>query len=116
MAMAFAAAPVGIFLTGWLVQTIGLHTTLAIFGERDRVVPVERSVEILNRTRGRRPGLDLDEVVALEEDARAHLHRRVAVDRQAGLLDRHHDDGGVRALVRLDGLDLADLDAGDPHR
>jgi MFS family permease len=32
MAMAFAAAPVGIFLTGWLAQTIGLHTTLAIFG------------------------------------------------------------------------------------
>lgn len=32
MAMAFAAAPVGIFATGWLAQNIGLRTTLGIFG------------------------------------------------------------------------------------
>ncbi|MFE9610891.1 MFS transporter [Streptomyces sp. NPDC006012] len=32
MAMAFAAAPVGIFIAGWLAQTIGLRITLAIFG------------------------------------------------------------------------------------
>ncbi|MFB7496721.1 MFS transporter [Streptomyces sp. NPDC056161] len=32
MAMAFAAAPVGIFATGWLAQNIGLRATLGIFG------------------------------------------------------------------------------------
>jgi MFS family permease len=32
MAMAFAAAPVGIFATGWLAQNVGLRTTLGIFG------------------------------------------------------------------------------------
>lgn len=32
MAMAFAAAPVGIFATGWLTEALGLRPTLAIFG------------------------------------------------------------------------------------
>ncbi|MEU2351351.1 hypothetical protein ABZ599_00005, partial [Streptomyces misionensis] len=32
MAMAFAAAPVGIFATGWLAQNIGLRPTLGLFG------------------------------------------------------------------------------------
>ncbi|MEU7576199.1 MFS transporter [Streptomyces sp. NPDC041068] len=32
MAMAFAAAPIGIFLNGWLTEQIGLRTTLAVFG------------------------------------------------------------------------------------
>lgn len=32
MAMAFAAAPVGIFLNGWLTEQLGLQTTLAVFG------------------------------------------------------------------------------------
>jgi MFS family permease len=32
MAMAFAAAPIGIFATGWLAQNIGLRSTLGIFG------------------------------------------------------------------------------------
>ncbi|MFJ2581771.1 MFS transporter [Kitasatospora aureofaciens] len=31
MAMAFAAAPVGIFTGGWLVSTVGLQRTLAVF-------------------------------------------------------------------------------------
>ncbi|MFD4788917.1 MFS transporter [Streptomyces sp. NPDC058459] len=32
MAMAFAAAPIGIFLNGWLTEQLGLRTTLAVFG------------------------------------------------------------------------------------
>lgn len=32
MAMAFAAAPIGIFLNGWLTEHLGLRATLAIFG------------------------------------------------------------------------------------
>ncbi|POX62779.1 hypothetical protein C3492_13865 [Streptomyces sp. Ru62] len=32
LAMAFAAAPVGIFATGWLAQNIGLRPTLGLFG------------------------------------------------------------------------------------
>lgn len=32
MAMAFAAAPIGIFLNGWLTEQLSLRTTLAVFG------------------------------------------------------------------------------------
>jgi uncharacterized membrane protein YfcA len=32
MAMAFAAAPVGIFAAGWLAQHLGLRPMLGIFG------------------------------------------------------------------------------------
>jgi hypothetical protein len=65
--------------------------------------------------RGGRAGPQVDEEVALEEQPRAHLERGVAVQRQPGLLDRHRHDRR-RAGPALDLLDLADLDARDPHR
>ena len=61
------------------------------------------------------PAREVDEEVALEEDARADLGGRVLVERQAVLVDLHHHERLVGALLRLDRLDLADLDAGDPH-
>jgi hypothetical protein len=67
------------------------------------------------RHRGRRrAGRHLDEVVALEEDARTDLHRRVALDRQALVLELHrHERAGLALAEALDLLDLADVDAGD---
>ena len=62
------------------------------------------------------PAREVDEEVALEEDARPDLGGRVLVERQAVLVDLHHHERLVGALLRLDRLDLADLDAGDPHR
>ena len=62
-------------------------------------------------------GPDVHEEVALQEDPRADLQPRVAVDRQALLLDLHRDLGqrGVVAQ-RLDLRDLAHVHARDPHR
>ena len=78
--------------------------------DRDHVVLVEHR-------RGGRAGLHLDELVALEEDARAHLQGGVLVQRQRGLLDLDgHPRAGLGALQRLDLGDLAHLHAGDPHR
>ena len=62
------------------------------------------------------PGLDVEEEVALEEDARADLDAGVAVDRQRLVLELHrHRDRGRVAAHRLDLRDLADVHAGDPH-
>ena len=79
----------------------------------------ERAAVELGRARAAR--VQVDEQVALEEEARAQLHRRVLADRQGAVLEVHRDDGGVLALaVRvgqvLDVGDLADVDAGDPDR
>ena len=65
--------------------------------------------------RGRRPRGQVDEEVALEEDARPDLGGRVLVDRQRGVLELERHERLVGALLGLDGLDLADRDAGDPH-
>ena len=75
----------------------------------DRVARVELGC-------ARRAGLEVHEEVALEEDARADLGRRVLVQRQRGVVELHHQHGAVGALHTLDGLDLADLDARDPDR
>src|SRR5215212_4923394 len=66
--------------------------------------------------RAGRAGLEVDEEVALEEDARADLRGRVLVQRPSRLADLHRHDGVVAAFLRVDALDLADLDACDPHR
>src|SRR5439155_18477063 len=66
-----------------------------------------------HRPGGRAAGLQFDEPVAFEEDARADLERRVGVDRQALRFDFHRHDAGV--ALTLDGTHLADVDAGDPH-
>ena len=66
--------------------------------------------------RARRARLEVDEEVALEEDARADLGRRVLVQRQRGVVELQHQHGAVGALHALDGLDLADLHARDPDR
>ena len=64
-----------------------------------------------------RAGLEVHEEVALEEDARPDLQLRVLVDRQALVLDLHRHARAAGGVVhRLDALDLADVDAGDPHR
>ena len=72
-------------------------------------------VAVVELRRRRRAGPQVDEEVALEEDARADLGRRVLVDRQPGVLDLHRHERLVGALLGLDRLDLADVDAGDPH-
>ena len=78
--------------------------------DRDRVAVVELGAR-------RRAGLQVDEEVALEEDARADRHRGVLVDRQALLVDPHRHERGLLAVLDvLDLGDLADVDAGDPHR
>ena len=69
----------------------------------------------LQLRRARRSRLEVHEEVALEEDARADLGRRVLVQRERGVLELHHQQGVVGAFDRLDGLDLAHLDARDPH-
>jgi len=62
----------------------------------------------------RRPGLDVEEEVALEEDARADLDRGVLVNRLAHVVDAHRDpDALVARAQRLDLGDLADVDAAD---
>ena len=61
-----------------------------------------RSPSCSCRRRGR-AGADVDEEVALEEDARADLHRRVPVERQALLVDPHGHERGLLAV-----LDVAD--------
>ena len=78
-------------------------------GDLDRVAGLELR-------RRRRAGLEVDEEVALEEDARADLGGRVLVDRQPGVVDLHDHERLVGALPGLDRLDLAHVDAGDPHR
>ena len=80
-------------------------------GRRDRVAVAQR--RRLGRARR-----EVDELVALEEDARPDLQRRVLVDRQAGLVDLHRDERqvAVAALVGRDLLDLADVHARDPDR
>jgi hypothetical protein len=66
----------------------------------------------------RAPRLELHEEVALEEDARADLQLGVLVDRETRVVDLHRDHRRARvlALERLDALDLAHLNAGDPYR
>ena len=67
--------------------------------------------------RARRPRAQLDEVVALQEQARAHLELGVLVDRQAGVVDLHGHARVARAVLqRLDRLDLPHVHARDPHR
>ena len=78
-------------------------------GDLDRVAGVELG-------RARRARLEVDEEVALEEDARPDLGRRVLVQRQRGVVELQHQHGAVGALDALDGLDLADLHARDPDR
>ena len=56
----------------------------------------------------RRARAQLDEVVALQEQARAHLELGVLVDRQAGVVDLHGHARVARAVLqRLDRRDLA---------
>ena len=76
--------------------------------DRDRV-------PLVGGRRRRAARLQVDEEVALEEDARPHLDRRVLVDRQRVVFECERDDRGA-ALTALDLLHLADLDARDPHR
>ena len=72
---------------------------------------------VLDPRARRRPGLEVDEEVALEEDARADLHLRVLVDREALLLDLHGHPGlAVAVGQRMDVGDLADVDARLAHR
>ena len=71
---------------------------------------------VLEFAGGRRARRQVDEEVALEEDARADLGRRVGVHGPARVLDPHRHERALAAAVALDGGDLADLDAGDPHR
>ena len=61
--------------------------------DRDRAV-------VGDLRRARRARLEVDEEVALEEDARADLGARVVVDRAAGLADGHRDHHGVAVLRR----------------
>ena len=63
-----------------------------------------------------RPRTQVEEQVALEEDARPHLHLRVLVDREGVLVELHrHDDRGGAVAGRLDPRDLPDVHAGDAH-
>jgi hypothetical protein len=80
--------------------------------------PVDRDrVAVVHLVAGRRAGRQVDEEVALQEDARPDLRGRVGVDRPAPVADGERDRRRQRAGARvLDLLDLADLDAGDPHR
>ena len=91
----------------------GVRLAVEALAELDRRAVLERWLR-------RAPGPEVHEEVALEEDARPDLDLGVAVDRQAGLLDLHLHQGGVRGLavhlVGRDRLDLADVDAGDAHR
>jgi hypothetical protein len=75
--------------------------------QRDRA-----SVAQLRSRRRARPQVDVE--VALQEQVRADLQRRVAMDRPALVVDRHLDDRG-RPRPGLDLRDLADVDARDPH-
>ena len=67
--------------------------------------------------RARRARLEVDEEVALEEDARAHLHLGVLVDRQAARrsIVIVITDVVVSSPARSTLLHLADVHAGDPH-
>jgi hypothetical protein len=76
---------------------------------------LERAAVVELRGAGR-AGLEVDEEVALEEDARPDLGAGVGADRAALVGDLHRHDGVVRAVLRVDLLDLADVDAGDAHR
>ena len=61
--------------------------------------------------------VEVDEEVALEEDPRADLIVRVGVQRQPVAVDPHVDDRGLAAAGDVAHAgDLADVDAGDPHR
>jgi hypothetical protein len=74
-------------------------------------------VAVAQRRRRRRAGVDVDEEVALEEDAGADRERRVLVDGQALVLDLHlHQDSRLTRAQVLNRHDLAHVDAGDPHR
>jgi hypothetical protein len=70
-------------------------------------------VELAGAGRAR---LEVDVEVALEEQPRPDLHRRVAVDRLAVVVDAQRDDREVGLLVAPDLDDLADVDARDAHR
>ena len=63
---------------------------------------------------GRRPRVQVDEEVALQEQARAHLHGGVAVQRQAPVGDLQRHDRR-RPGAAAGAHDLADLDPGDAH-
>ena len=65
--------------------------------------------------------LQVDEQVALEEEAGAELHGRVLADREGGVVELHRHHGRVLAIAVpvgevLDLGHLADIDAGDPDR
>ena len=64
----------------------------------------------------RRARLEVDEEVALEEDARAHLQLRVLVDRQPVAVDVHRHDRSRRVALALHVLHLPHVHAGDPDR
>ncbi len=100
-----------------VVPCIGLQCSqdLVELHRRRRLGDLERVAVLEDRRRGR-AALEIHEEVALEEDPRADLGRRVGVQRQPLVVDRQHDHRGVRALVGLHGRDLADLHAGDPDR
>ena len=68
------------------------------------------------RARRRRARLQVDVEVALEEQPRPDLQRRVAVQRLAVVVDAHRDERVVGVLVALGLDDLADVHAGDPDR
>ena len=76
-------------------------------GQRQRVAVVQER-------RGGGAGREVDEEVALQEDARADLQRGVAVQRQSLRAELHRHDRGVAARLAVDAGDLADVDAGDP--
>ncbi len=74
-----------------------------------------RDVLAVVEDRGARAArVDVEEEVALQEQARPDLDRRVGVDRLARLVDAEgHVD---RVALALDRRDLADVDARNPHR
>ena len=87
-----------------------------LFAHRDGPALEAGGYQPVELRRARRARREIDEEVALEEDARPDLRRRVAVQRQPGVVDRHRHDRRWRCRPALDPLDLADLDARDPHR
>ena len=75
----------------------------------------DRGAVVDGRTR-RRSGTQVDEEVALEEDARADLHGGVLVNGERPVLQLHRHHRRVGVLVSGDPGDLSDVDARDPHR
>jgi hypothetical protein len=88
-------------------------------GQRHRAAGLgdRHGAAVLDRLGLRRARLEVDEEVALEQDARPDLHVRVLVHRQRVLPQLHRDPGGGLAAVgHLDLRDLADLHPGLAHR